>query len=749
VPSKTKPSRKLPTAQEIKSYIKNASGTIGRREIARAFNITGNERIQFKKLLRELKSEGEIVLSHRRKVNPSRKIPPVTVIKIIKISDDGDALAKLEDSAHGMERIKILIPHSNKHAPFKLGDRVLAKLNRTQNDFYEATIIRRLETTSNKVIGVLKEIKGEMNLLPIDGKRSNRAIIEKDESTPIQEGDIVSVEIKPQRRLALKRAKVVEVLGNQNTANAVSLICIHEHDIPFEFPDAAIRQASSAEPVLLDDKRTDLRDINLITVDGADARDFDDAIWAEPDETGTNLNGWRLIVAIADVANYVKPNDPLDVEAKTRGNSVYFPDRVVPMLPEALSNGLCSLKPNEDRACLAVEIVIDSQGKKKSHHFIRGLMRSKARITYDQLQSEFNSLQETGTETQISNLASPLYGAFNSLLCARTDRGALEIEMPEMQIKLAENGQVEHITPRDRLDSHRLIEEFMILANVCAAETLENKKYACVYRVHDSPNSDKVEALRLNLEGFDIKLSKGQVITAKLFNQILQQAKGQDCQEMISQLVLRSQSQAVYSANNLGHFGLGLRRYAHFTSPIRRYSDLLVHRALISSHDFENDVSITSSLEELESICEQISKTERRAVIAERAANDRYAALFMCNRIGETFDSFITGVTRFGVFVSFGEARVDALLPISSLPDDYYEHDEKRHTLSGRHNGISLNIGKKIPVILRTADPITGRLAVDYSGSLVDQEGNSVKKLKHYKKRKQNYNVLKTSISKS
>ncbi|MDG1888293.1 MAG: ribonuclease R [Alphaproteobacteria bacterium] len=729
MPKKKNMRDSLPNVEQLKNYINNASREITRRDIARAFNIRGNDKVWLKKTLRELIDSGDITLNHRRKFNETNNVPSVSVVEITKIFDDGGATAQLVRPNNETTKNKIVISYTNKSPSYRLGDHVLVKLRKTHEGYYKATVMRRLEKQQSKVIGIVKEIKGSYRLIPIDGKKTHEASIETNPNMPVKDGDIIQAEFIAKRNFSSRKVKTLEIIGNQNDSHSISLISIHEYEIPTEFSVNALTQASAAQPVFFDKNRKDMRDINLITIDGADARDFDDAVWAEVNNTTSNPNGWRLIVAIADVANYVRPDDALDIEAKMRGNSVYFPDRVVPMLPEALSNGLCSLRPNEDRACLAVEIIIDSEGRKQSHKFIRGLMQSKARVTYEELQSEFDMKdQKKNQESLIAKLATPLYGAFFALLKARTNRGALDIEVPEMKVQISVSGQIEAITNRERLDSHRLIEEFMVLANVCAAETLENKKYTCVYRIHDVPSSEKVDGLRLNLNGFGIKLSKGQVITAKLFNEVLKNAEGHDAKEAINQLVLRSQSQAVYSPNNLGHFGLGLRRYAHFTSPIRRYSDLLVHRALISSHNFGTDGDLRPTPEELEPICEEISKTERRAALAERSANDRYSAVFMTKRIGENFDALITGVNNFGVFVRLDGSYVDALLPISSLPYDYYDYDEKRHLLTGRKNQMKIGLGDRIPVTLRTADPITGRLAVAYAVGLSDAFSTKSKK---------------------
>jgi ribonuclease R len=716
VARKSKPASALPSREQIQKFIEESPGPVGRREIARAFNVKGAMRVELRQMLGSLINDGAIDPGRRRKVSVPGRLPPVGVIEVVSINDDADAIATPISGIQDGANAKILLPHTGRGPSFAVGDRVLARLAHLNGDTYRGSVMRRLEKGANRIVGVLESARGGFRLIPSDGKKNNDALVENTDADGAGAGDIVAVELLPGRRMGPRRGRVVEKIGRHDSPKAISLICIHEHDIPDRFPDAVIAKAENARPVKAGAKREDLRDIPLITIDGADARDFDDAVWAELDPSAENPGGWRLLVAIADVAHYVRAGDVLDKEAQKRGNSVYFPDRVVPMLPEALSNGLCSLRPREDRACLAVEMIIDAKGAKKSHRFRRGLMRSVARVTYEEIQGDFDAAGANGQETPLTALARPLYGAYQALLVAREARGALDIEMPEMQVQIGDAGEVISISPRARLDSHRLIEEFMVLANVAAAETLERRKRACVYRVHDAPNPDKVEELRGNLEGFGIKFAKGQVLQVKLFNRVLGQASGQDYQQAVNLLVLRSQSQAVYSPFNLGHFGLGLRRYAHFTSPIRRYSDLLVHRALIEAHDFGPGGDAHAQADDLVGLCEHISMTERRAAVAERSAIDRFSATFMANRIGEDIEAVISGVLHFGVFVSLEGGLADALLPVQNLPDDYYDHDPKTHELLGRHSGFSLKLGQSLTVKLREADRVSGRLRVDYVG---------------------------------
>ena len=465
------------------------------------------------------------------------------------------------------------------------------------------------------------------------------------------------------------------------------------------FPAAALAEAAAATPPVAAG-RVDLRGLDLVTIDGSDARDFDDAVWAEPDPDPENDGGWHLVVAIADVALYVTPDSGLDREAALRGNSVYFADRVVPMLPEALSNGLCSLRPGEDRACLAAELWIDPDGRKRRHRFQRAIMRSAARLTYEETQAARDGAARPPIARERLDA---LYGAFAALDRARVARGALALDLVEYRVLLDAAGAPRAVEPRTRLDSHKLIEEFMILANVAAAEELEARRRPCLYRVHDAPDPERVDALRLALADIDVPglaLAKGQVLRPALFNQVLARVAGRPEAPAVNDLVLRAQAQAAYSPANIGHFGLALRRYAHFTSPIRRYADLLVHRALLGE----------AAPEELDEIGKHVSATERRATGAERSALERYRAQLLGNRIGEIFAGRVSGVARFGLFVTLTESGTDGLLPIASLPPDFYRFDRQRMRLSGRHSRRSFGLGDTLSVRLAEADPIGGRL---------------------------------------
>ncbi len=591
-----------------------------------------------------------------------------------------------------------------------VGDRVLARLKRSGPDEYAATPIRALPRSAERVVGVFERHGDGGRIKSTDRRQRDELQVARADQGPARHGDLVVAEVIPTGKLGLRQARVVERLGVLGEPRSVSLIAIHSHDIPTEFDPAALALAAAAKPVTLG-HRTDLRAVPLVTIDGADARDFDDAVFAEPDGDPANPDGWHLIVAIADVAHYVRPGDALDQAAHERGNSVYFPDRVVPMLPEQLSNDLCSLRPHEDRACMAVHIWIDREGNKLSHRFVRGLMRSAARLTYEQAQRLRDGKLAPDDGAPMTRVIEPLYGAYRALARAREARGTLDLDLVERQVVVDPSGAVTAIVPRPRLDSHRLIEEFMILANVCAAETLEAAGQPCMYRIHDTPSAEKLEALRGFLDGLHIRFPKGQVVKPRNFMQILKGVADTPQQAMVNEVVLRSQAQAAYSPENIGHFGLALRRYAHFTSPIRRYADLLVHRGLIKGLGLGPDgLPAGTTAAVFQRIGEQISATERRAAQAEREVVDRYTAAYLAAQIGARFAGRISGVTRFGIFVKLSETGADGLVPMRALPSDYYHHDERNHRLVGKRTRRTFTLGDPVEVTLAEADVVTGGL---------------------------------------
>ena len=515
---------------------------------------------------------------------------------------------------------------------------------------------------------------------------------------PAQGGDFVLAQrLLNKSGARASKVRVLEVIGRLDDPGAVSMISLHEAGLETHFPDDVIAQTKDMRIPPLK-AREDLRDTPLVTIDGADARDFDDAVFAEKEPDGA----YHLIVAIADVAHYVKPGTALDRNARKRGNSTYFPDRVVPMLPETLSNDLCSLRPHEPRAALAVHMWIDGDGALLRYRFARALIKSAARLTYTQVQTARDGKPDDITAPLMDTVIRPLYEAYAVLDRARQKRGALDLDLPETSI-IIENGQMSGVKTSDRLDSHRLIEEFMILANVAAACALEEKDgdIPHIYRVHEKPNQNKVADAGTFIKNFGLPFPKGKTVQPRDLNAVLRAAAQTDYSHLISKIILRTQSQAVYATKNIGHFGLALEKYTHFTSPIRRYADLLVHRALTGEYGEEDR-------EQIDQICKHLSETERASTVAERNATDRFTAGYLSQHIGKEFEATINGVTRFGLFVTLKESGADGLVPMKTLRDDYYIHDEKAHALVGRKNGHVFRLGAAVRVVLKEADGLTG-----------------------------------------
>ena len=707
----------FPTRDEVLRFIHESPEKVGKREIARAFRITGADRMLLKKLLKELGEEGLIERGHRRSLHASGELPPVTVIEITDTGVDGELYARPvqwdrgEDSEAEPPRI-VMAPTRREGPALGPGNRVLAKLRKISDGLYEAQVMRRIADQPDEILGVFNLVAGQGRIVPTDRRIKREFVVAGADSLGAAPGEVVLAETVRGTRLGLGKARIKERLGSFDDPRSYSLIAIHNQGIPTVFSDLVLEEAKTATVPELG-KRRDLRDMPLITIDPADARDHDDAVWAAPDDDPKNPGGWKIIVAIADVAAYVRPGSELDREARKRGNSAYFPDRVVPMLPEALSSDLCSLKAGVDRACLAVVMWIDAEGNKRRHEFTRAMMRAAGNLTYQSVQ-EARDGSDAGQDSQdLTPLITHLYGAFTALLQARERRQPLDIELPELQVALGPDGHVEDVRPRARWDSHRLIEEFMIAANVAAAETLEERETPCMYRVHDRPEEEKVESLRELLSSLDLRLAKGQAIRSAHFNQILKQVADTPHAHLVNQVVLRTQTQAVYRPDNSGHFGLNLRRYAHFTSPIRRYADLLVHRGLIAALKQGTDGLDDETADLLPELGEQISTTERRAMVAEREAKDRYLAAFLESRRGAAFTGRISGVARFGLFVTLDDIGADGLVPISTLADDYYVHDERRHALVGERTGREYPLGAAVDVRLAEADVITGSLRLE------------------------------------
>ncbi|PWL18543.1 ribonuclease R [Falsochrobactrum shanghaiense] len=708
----------LPTREEVLKFIEENPDRAGKRELAKAFNIKGDARVYLKDLLRELADEG-LVEKRARKLSRAGTLPPIAVLSVTGRDNDGGLVARpseWDEAEHGKPPVVAIrrtrLNKSENGPAVGVGDRVLAKIFRNKDNEgpdYSARVIKLLDQASNLVLGVLRKLgNGEWRLEPVNRKQPE---VQLDPSSLMkaESGDLVEVELTSARRHGLPSGKVQQIIGSIDSEKALSMIAIHEHEIPHVFPEEALREAETAPPASLDG-REDWRDIPLITIDPADAKDFDDAVHAAPDPDPQNPDGHIVVVAIADVAAYVRPNSALDREALKRGNSVYFPDRVVPMLPERISNDLCSLRQEEDRPALAVRMIFDAQGHKKSHKFHRIMMRSSARLAYGQAQAAIDGATDEKTAPILESILRPLWNAYGALKRGRDAREPLELDLPEKKILLDSEGKVDKVIVPERLDAHKLIEEFMIQANVSAAETLESRRQPLIFRIHDAPALAKQETLREFLRTLDLSLAKGAELQPRQFNRILEAVEGTDHQELVNQVVLRTQSQAEYNPQNIGHFGLHLRRYAHFTSPIRRYADLIVHRALIKALDLGSDGLTGDEEAQLEEISVQISSAERRAMLAERETVDRLIAHFLAAHVGNEYEGRVTGVTRAGLFVSLATYSADGLVPISTLGDEYYLYDEANHAIAGERSGMGFRLGDTVTVRLVEALPIAGSL---------------------------------------
>ncbi|WP_204112389.1 ribonuclease R [Shimia biformata] len=704
----------IPTKEQVLDWISSNPTQTSKRDIARAFGIKGAERIDLKRLLKELEAEGHLTKRNKTFRDPD-KLPPVAVLQVGDPDSDGDLIAHpLEWQGEAEAPTVMLILRASDPALGK-GDRILARLTETPNDdhTYEGRLIRRIGTNPRCVLGLFRKTAEGGRILPIDKGDGREWQVLADQTGDAKDGELVEAQqTGPKGRLGLPRAKVVERLGDPSAPKAVSLIAIHQHGIPDTFPDDVIAEADKAKPAPLGD-REDLRDMPLVTIDPADARDHDDACWAHADDDPKNEGGHVVWVAIADVAHYVHPDSALDREARKRGNSSYFPDRVVPMLPDRLSGDLCSLHEGVPRPCIAVRMQLDAKGRKIGHRFTRAMMRSIASLNYTEVQQAQDGNPNETCAPLMEEVIAPLYAAYEATKKARAERQPLDLDLPERKVELTPEGKVASVNFRDRLDAHRLIEEFMILANVAAAETLIAKRSPLLFRVHEEPNPEKLDALRETAEAAGFSLAKGQVLMTRHLNALLNAAEGTEESELINLATLRSMTQAYYSPTNFGHFGLALQSYAHFTSPIRRYSDLIVHRALITAHGWGQDGLSPEGIERLEQTAAHISDTERRSMLAERDTNDRYLAAYLSDRIGNEFAGRISGIARFGVFVKLDETGADGLVPMRELGREYFKFDRDSNTLIGSDSGRVIQLGQRVLVRLSEAAPVTGGLAFE------------------------------------
>ncbi|WP_022705850.1 ribonuclease R [Paracoccus zeaxanthinifaciens] len=709
----------IPSKAQILEWVNDHPEANSKRDIAKAFGIKGAARIELKRLLKELESEGQLE-RRRRHYLDAEKLPPVTVLELLAPDGSGDLFAKPIEWRGDAPAPRILFAPREADPALGRGDRFLGRLIEVagEDHQYQARLIRRITASPNRITGIFRKETQGGRIVPVDKGQDREWRVREDATQHAEDGELVQAEqIGPRGRMGVPWARITDRLGDASAPRAVSLIAIHQHGIPDEFPDAVLREAEAAKPAA-EKNREDLRDLPLVTIDPSDARDHDDAVAAHIEEDG----GATIWVAIADVAHYVTPGSALDREAWKRGNSTYFPDRVVPMLPEALSADLCSLHEGVDRAVIAVRMRLDAQGNKISHRFHRGIMNSRASLAYEQAQAGADGNPDEQTEPLMDNVIRPLWHAYGLLRDARNRRQPLELDLPERRIELTPEGRVKSVNFRDRLDAHKLIEEFMVLANVAAAEELTQRGRPLLFRVHEEPSLEKMDALREVAQASGFNLAKGQVLQTSHLNRLLGQAEGTDFDELINISTLRSMTQAYYHPENYGHFGLALKSYAHFTSPIRRYADLVVHRALISGHSWGKDGLDPDQIERLDETAKHISETERRSMTAERDTTDRYLAAYLADRVGAEMTGRISGIQKFGAFVKLDDSGADGLLPIRTIGREYFHFDPDAQMLIGADTGLEIGIGQRVTVRLTEAIPMTGGLTLE----LLELEGNSL-----------------------
>jgi len=714
---------RIPSKEEILNWISENPTQTSKRDISRAFGIKGADRIDLKRVLKELAADGHLEKRKKTYRDPD-KLPPVSVLVIASPDSSGDLFADPVEWNGDAPAPRVLIVEGASGPALGQGDRILARLTEIAGEThqYEGRLIRRIGTNPRRLLGVFRQGSDGGRIMPIERGSDKEWRVASKDAGGARDGELVEAEQSgPRGRMGMPSARIVNRLGNPSAPKAVSLIAIHQHGIPDSFPDDVIAQVDRAVPAELG-KREDLRDMQLVTIDPADARDHDDAIWAQGDDDPANKGGHIVWVAIADVAHYVTPGTALDGEARKRGNSTYFPDRVVPMLPDRLSGDLCSLHEGVERPCLAVRMVLNAAGEKIGHRFTRGFMRSVASLNYVEVQNANDGAVSDKTGPLLESVIKPLFAAYYAATKARGARQPLDLDLPERRIELSDEGKVTSVAFRDRLDAHRLVEEFMILANVAAAEELVSKKQALLFRVHEEPSPERLKALREVAQASGLTLAKGQVLQTRHLNNLLSQAEGTDFDELINISTLRAMTQAYYNPENFGHFGLALKSYAHFTSPIRRYADLIVHRALIAAHGWGKDGLTPQDVDSLDQTAVHISETERRSMAAERDTTDRYLAAYLSERVGNEFPGRISGVARFGLFVKLDETGADGLIPIRSIGREYFNFDADAQTLTGSDSGVVFGLGQRVTVRLAEAVAMTGGLLLE----LLSVEGATV-----------------------
>ncbi|MGN6374038.1 MAG: ribonuclease R family protein [Sphingomonas sp.] len=729
---RSKPTPGLPSRQQVLDFIATSDTPAGKREIARAFGLAGQEKIKLKALLKDMADEGLIDSSRGRAFHQMGGLPKVTVLRVADIDEGGNVWAVPESWHADTPPPKVRVRERSKKGALGVGDRFLGRTEEVGNGWI-AHPMKRLARGEEMMLGVLREEGGRLWLQGVEKKeRRDFAVSDAGDAQP---GDLVRAE--KIGRGARVTAKVVERLGDPFAPRSFSLIAIEKLAIPDTFSDRVLDEAVRVSKLRLDEApREDLTHVPIVAIDPADARDHDDAVWAAPDDDSANAGGWQAIVAIADVSFYVRPGSALDAEARRRGNSVYFPDRVVPMLPETLSADMCSLKHGEDRAALACHLQVTKAGALKSWRFTRATVRIAANIAYEDAQATIDA----GKGDWFDALE-PLWDCWHALYKAREKREPLDLDLPERRIVLDETGRILSVAPRERLDAHKLIEDYMIAANVAAAKALEAKKAPVMYRVHEPPSREKLVALKDYLKTFDLEFALGQVIKPATFNRVLARVGDADFKPQVMEQVLRSQTQAYYAPDNHGHFGLALGSYAHFTSPIRRYADLVVHRALVDAYGLGPGGLTADDAAQMDRIGEQISMLERRAMEAERDTIDRYVAAYLAERVGEVVEARITGVLNFGFFATVEGVGGDGLMPARDLGREYFRYDEAAQQLVGEETGTTYASGQRLRLRLAEANPVSGALRFELLPEDRDGAPRAKKPVRQIKRRGRPANI--------
>ena len=694
----------IPSPNELIDFLEDVGKPVKAGVILKGFGLKGERmRSLLLERLHEMLRNGLILENRRREFCLTAKLDLIT--GTVSGHRDGFGFVARDDG----DPDDVFLSAREMRALFD-GDRVAIRIaghdhrGRTQGELVEV-----LERGVREVAGQFIKERGIGVLIPDDAKLSHRILIPKGESGKAKHGDMVVAEILDYpSHVEQATGRITTVIGAPDDKGIATEIAIHTHGIPAEWPQKVLNEIEhlgTTVPSKAKQGRTDLRDVDLVTIDGADARDFDDAVYCEKDG-----RGWRLLVAIADVAHYVKPGSSLDKEAIRRGTSVYFPDRVVPMLPEVLSNGLCSLNPKLDRLCMVCDMRVSANGKVTRSTFLDGVMRSKARLTYSQVSDFLDGRSKTSVPKGLQGSIRELHALYRAFAKARGRRGAIEIDLPQTRFKLNDEGEIDRIEVVPRNDAHRLIEECMIAANVQAAKFLKRHRIQGLYRVHPKPDSDRFGELRLYLLSLGLKVPHPDHVEPRQFNDLIQQIKDRPDAAAITMTMLRSLTHAEYAPANIGHFGLALESYAHFTSPIRRYPDLLVHRAIRHIIRGGKPGKYDYSGREMERLGAITSAHEKRAEEASRDVEAWLKCQYMEGHLGDEFDGVITGVTNFGVFVQITELMTDGLVHVTSLDNDYYHYDSGAQRLVGERSGQAYSLGDAMRVRVQRVDMDTRRI---------------------------------------